>query len=198
MTRFGATSAALALSLAVSGAAFGQAQQQGSDAGMFINQMAIAGMAEVQLGMMASERAANADVKAFGQMMVTDHTKANNELKDVASKMKVELPKKLDAKHQELVDRLSKLNGAAFDREYMNAMVPGHEEVASQLRTWAGNRLTSNAPGGAGKPAPAGSSTVGTSGSADSTAAVRQWASKTLPTVQHHLEEARALQSKVK
>jgi predicted outer membrane protein len=97
--------------------------------------MAIAGMAEVQLGKLASDRAADADVKAFGQMMVTDHTKASGELLQLASGAGVQPPKQLDAKHQQLVDKLSKLRGAEFDREYVSAMVMGHEEVVAMLRS---------------------------------------------------------------
>src|SRR5688572_11197129 len=69
-----------------SGAAGNPAQRPGdhaaagrSDSQGFVNDMAIAGMAEVELGRMAADRAASADVKAFGQMMVTDHSKANDE-----------------------------------------------------------------------------------------------------------------------
>jgi len=96
--------------------------------------MTIANLAEVQLGKMASEKASNSDVKAFGQMMVQDHTQANNELKQIASQLKVQPTTQLDQKHKDLSDKLSKLNGAAFDREYINAMVMGHEEVLGKLR----------------------------------------------------------------
>jgi putative membrane protein len=194
MRRIVSTSAAVALALAVSGTAYAQAQKAPTDAKAFMNEMAIAGMAEIQLGKMASERAASGDVKAFGQMMVKDHTKAATELEQVASKMNVQLPKQLDQKHRELADRLSKLQGATFDREYMSAMATGHQEVVAKVRPWAGNRLTSNTPPSAiGANAP-----VGTSGNAPGEPAVREWAAKTLPVVQHHLEEAQSLQGKVK
>ena len=115
--------------------------------------MTIAGLAEVQLGKMATERAANADVKAFGQMMVKDHTQANNELKQLASQLKVQTPTELDQKHKELVDKLSKLQGSEFDREYMNAMVQGHQEVLGKLRARAETTLP--APGAAAGEHPA-------------------------------------------
>ena len=158
-----------------------------TNAQTFVNEMAIAGMAEVELGNMASQRAQNADVKAFGQMMVKDHTRANTELIQIAKQMNVTPPKQLDTKHRELVDRLSKLKGAEFDREYMNAMVPGHEEVAAKLKTMAGEVSTSTATG-------RGAQSVGTSGS---DAALKQWASQALPTVQQHLERAKQIQQKV-
>jgi len=121
--------------------------------------MAVAGMAEVQLGQLASERASDAEVKAFGQMMVTDHSRANDELKQVASQLNVTLPTQLDSKHRDLAERLSKLRGADFDRQYMNAMVQGHQEVAAKLRTRAGNTGSASAGQGAGEHA--GASTAG-------------------------------------
>src|SRR6185436_8447169 len=116
-----------------------------SDSRSFIDEMAVVGMAEVQLGRMAAERASDSGVKAFGQMMVTDHTQAGNELKQVASQMGVSLPTQIDAKHRALADKLSKLQGSAFDREYINAMVEGHQEVAGKLRARTGGRSTSTA-----------------------------------------------------
>jgi putative membrane protein len=157
----------------------------------FINTMAIAGMAEVQLGKIAAERGHDPDVKAFGQMMVTDHTKADEQLKQVASQAGVQLPTQLDEKHQELADRLMKLQGDAFDREYMKAMVEGHDDVHEQLLRQAGwtgrsTRNDSSVP-----------SAVGTSGSTSGDSGVRQWAMKALPVVQQHLQRAREIREKV-
>jgi predicted outer membrane protein len=90
---------------------------------------------------------------------------------------------------------LSKLQGAEFDREYVTAMVHGHEEVVAKLRTRTGSRLTSTAPTPADRPA--GAAAVGTTGTPATEQAVTQWATKTLPTVQQHLERARDLQKKV-
>jgi predicted outer membrane protein len=190
------------------------AQAGRSDSRTFISEMAIAGMAEVQLGKLATEKAANADVKAFGQMMVKDHSQANDELKQVASKLNVQLPAQLDEKHRDLAERLSKLQGAEFDREYINAMVEGHQEVAGKLRTRAGNQQTSNAPstgnraGSGGASGAAGTQTTGSSSAGANSQAVgtsggneeqalTQWAAKTLPAVQQHLERARELDQKL-
>jgi putative membrane protein len=188
-----------------------------TDTREFINDMAIAGLAEVQLGKLAAERAQDADVKAFGQMMVKDHTDANDELKQAAASSGVQLPTQLDEKHRELADRLMKLQGEEFDREYTKAMVEGHEEVADQLLRQAGWIGTSTRNGST-----AGTSATGTSGTAASgatsgaTAAtgtasnssggsgagsadtnVRMWAMKTLPVVQQHLQRAREIHEKV-
>ena len=196
----------------------GAGQSQGaasSEAGEFINHMAIAGLAEVQLGEMASKQASSPEVKAFGQMMVKDHSQANKELARVASQLNVQLPTDLDEKHNSLKTKLSNLQGAEFDREYMNAMVEGHQEVASQLRAHAGNRMTSKSPAagagaptgepganpgsqGTSKPSTSGPEAMGTTGGNPGEAQLTQWASKTLPTVQKHLERARQLQQKAK
>ena len=101
--------------------------------------------------------------------------------------MNLTLPKQLDQKHRDLVEQLSKLRGAAFDREYMNAMVPGHEEVAAKLRAKTGMPATPDARG---------SQSVGTSGARGDQ--LTQWAAKSLPTVQHHLEEAKEIQQKAR
>jgi predicted outer membrane protein len=184
------------------------------DAGTFIEEMTIAGMTEVELGKMASERASNADVKAFGQMMVKDHSAAGKELAQVASQMQVKQPSQLDEKHKALSAKLSKLQGAEFDREYMAAMVKGHEEVAAKVRAFTGgSRTTSTSPAGSDRAAagaagaagtqasgsrPAGSDAVGTTGSGRGEQALNQWAMKTLPRVEQHLERARDVHGKVK
>ena len=156
-----------------------------SDDHAFVEKMAQANIAEVKLGQLAAERAANAQVKQFGRRMATDHEKANGELKQIASKMAVQMPAETDAKHQELYNRLSKLKGAEFDREYMKAMVDGHQEVAQELE-----RRSDDA-----KP---GDRSVGTSGDASqSQASLNAWASKTLPDVRQHLDQAKQIESKV-
>jgi putative membrane protein len=165
--------------------------------------MSVAGLAEVQLGQMAAKQAQSADVKAFGQMMVKDHTQANKELSQIASKMKIKPASELDQKHKDLAGKLSKLQGAEFDREYMNAMVEGHQEVLSKLSSRAGSSKSST-QAGAGKPpspTPSESSkpgTVGTSGGGSDEQALDRWAAKTQPVVQKHLDRAKELQAKAK
>lgn len=150
------------------------------DAREFVNRMGAAGLAEVALGKLASERAMDADVKAFAQMMVRDHSRADDELSKIASQLNIQMPTQLDPVHRELVDRLSKLKGE-FDREYMAAMVKGHEDVAGLLRSFTS----------ADRP-------IGTSGRARGEQALMEWAMKTMPTVERHLERARQIQQKLK
>ena len=66
-------------------------------------------------------------------MMATDYSKANSELQAIASKNGVTLPSKLDAAHQEKVDKISNLSGEQFDKTYVSEMVKDHEKVAGEF-----------------------------------------------------------------
>jgi putative membrane protein len=95
---------------------------------MFMKKAAMGGMTEVALGKVAAQNGGSQDVKDFGNQMVTDHTKINDNLKEVAGKMGVEIPDTLDTMHQAMVDRMSKLSGADFDKAYVKNMVKDHEK----------------------------------------------------------------------
>ena len=88
----------------------------------------------MELGQLATEKAASPDVKQFGQRMVDDHTKANDQLKQVASDEGLTVPDKLDAKDAATKARLEKLSGKAFDRAYMHDMVLDHTKDVSDFR----------------------------------------------------------------
>lgn len=92
----------------------------------FVMSAAHGGMLEVQLGEVAEKNASHADVKAFGKHMVTDHSKANDQLKQLAKAKEVVLADKLPKRQQETYDKLSKLTGKEFDKEYMKLMVEDH------------------------------------------------------------------------
>lgn len=100
----------------------------------FVMKAAQGGMAEVNLGKLAAEKASRPDVKEFGNMMVEDHTKANDQLKSVANQKSLPIPTDVGAKHQALYDRLSKLSGPAFDKAYVKAMVKDHHEDVGDFR----------------------------------------------------------------
>ena len=135
----------------------------------FVKEAAVGGMAEVELGNLAKEKAASNDVKQFGDRMVTDHSKAGDELKAWAQQKNVTLPDKLDPRHQALRDRLARLSGAAFDRAYMREMVTDHQhDVAAFTRE----------------------------SKTEKDADVKAWAGKTLPTLQEHLKLAKDTASK--
>jgi putative membrane protein len=95
----------------------------------FVIKAAQGGMTEVQLGQLAADKGTSQDVKDFGSKMVTDHGNANDELKSIASSKDITIPDKLDAKHQAVVDKMSKMSGAEFDKGYVAEMVKGHKET---------------------------------------------------------------------
>ena len=147
----------------------------------FVDDLSIAGMAEVELGRMAIERSDNDWVKQFAEMMVRDHSKAGEDLKQIAMKYAIPTPAGLDQPHQDLKTKLSNLKGADFDREYMNAMVEGHEDVVDRLQTRASEDRFGDDKG-----------TVTPERSDNAVeASINEWAATVLPTARHHLDEAR-------
>jgi putative membrane protein len=129
------------------------------------------GMAEVELGKLASERASNDAVKQFGQRMADDHGKANDELKKIAEDKGMTPPTAMDAKHKKLHDRLAKLSGSAFDRAYMDEMVKDHKVDVKEFERAAKSAKDSE---------------------------VKEFASKTLPTLQEHLKQAQSVHGQVR
>ena len=97
----------------------------------FINDAWNINSTEILLGTDAQQKAANADVKAFAKTMVTDHTKLNQELTSLAGEHGAALPKDLTKDNQQLIDRLSRLSGTDFDKQYMSAMISGHEQAVT-------------------------------------------------------------------
>ncbi|HVE57775.1 MAG TPA: DUF4142 domain-containing protein [Pyrinomonadaceae bacterium] len=135
----------------------------------FWTKAAQGGMAEVELGKLALQKAQNADVKKFAQMMVTDHTKANDELKALAAKKSVVLPTDIGS-HKSTVDDLSKLSGADFDKAYVDAMVDDHKE---DVEFFDDNTDNSDAD-------------------------IKAFTTKTLPTLKKHLEMINGIKAKMK
>ena len=101
---------------------------------MFLKEASQGGMAEVQLGQLASEKAANPQVKAFGQKMVTDHTMLNNDLKPFADRMGVPPPADVKPGDKAEMDKLNGLSGADFDKEYIAYMMKDHQEDLKEFR----------------------------------------------------------------
>ena len=172
----------------------------------FAHDLVIANMAEVELGKLAMERSANAGVKKFAQMMIDDHATAGDKLKAVASEHNVPVPTELDDKHIELRDKLTKLKGAEFDREYVAAMVDGHEAVANQLesridKTHLAESKTQEADKVAGTKVETRTdvSTVLPEKSDNVvTMSLNQWAAEAYPVVEMHLDSAKALDKSAK
>ncbi len=135
----------------------------------FIRKAGEGGLAEVELGKLAAEKGQSQDVKKFGQRMIDDHSKANDQLKQLAESKGVTLPAKLDAKDQATKDRLEKLSGEQFDRAYMNDMVKDHSKDVAEFKK---ESTTAKDP------------------------EVKSFASQTLPTLEDHLKEARSIAPK--
>lgn len=103
----------------------------------FAKDTAIDNMAEVKLGQLAINRGISADVRRFGKMMVDDHTMAQNQLADIAARLKIKLPGQLDAKSRATYTKLSRLNGRKFDEAYKAEMVRSHAKDLQVLRSAA-------------------------------------------------------------
>jgi putative membrane protein len=111
-----------------------RADKIAEDDANFLKEAAQGGMAEVELGKMAAVRGSSKQVKDFGERMQKDHTKANEELKKLASSKGVQIPTELDRKHKSASERLAKLSGDEFDREYMKVMVDDHRETLEKFQ----------------------------------------------------------------
>jgi len=127
-------------------------------------------MAEVKLGQLAQQKGSSSAVKDFGKRMERDHSKANDELKEAASKNGLTLPTDVDKSEESKYNRLSGMTGAAFDKAYARDMVTDHQKDISEFEKEARS----------GKDAD-----------------LKNFASKTLPTLQEHLKMAQDMEKSV-
>src|SRR5436190_16798387 len=93
------------------------------DSTKFATNAAQGGMAEVELGRLATQRGGHESVREFGARMVADHSRANSELKSIAAQKGIQLPTDMNSEQRSEMDKLSKMSGAEFDKEYMSAML---------------------------------------------------------------------------
>lgn len=93
----------------------------------FAHDAAAGGMMEVELGKLAQKNGLSLAVKNFGKMMVTDHSKLNNQLKDLAGKKNITLPTTVTSDQQNDIDKLTKEIGKDFDKDYVSMMVDDHK-----------------------------------------------------------------------
>jgi putative membrane protein len=128
----------------------------------FLTHAAQGGEAEVELGRLAQQKAADAQVKAFGQRMETDHSKAGSELRALIAQKGLTIPGGLPPEALPLKNRLDKLQGATFDQAYMRAMVDDHTKAVREFEMAA----KSTDPD------------------------IKAFAEKTLPTLRDHLKMA--------
>jgi putative membrane protein len=140
----------------------------------FVRSANAGGEMEVALGKLAAEKASNADVKAFGQKMVDDHGKANEELGKLAESKGVDLTKGKEKRQQKIDDKvadLSKKTGADFDKAYVDDMVEDHEKDVKEFKKQAEAAKDED---------------------------VKKWAAQTLPTLEEHLKMIKDIQAKMK
>jgi putative membrane protein len=140
------------------------------DTGWVMN-VAHDGMEEVDVGKLAVQKAQNPDVKRFAQRMVADHSKANDELKKLATTKGITLPAMSADEMKATKDRLSKLSGADFDREYMSMMVAGHDKAVAAFQEESADGSDPD---------------------------LKAFATKTLPTLLEHQTLAKATRDKLK
>lgn len=124
------------------------------------------GLAEVNLGELATDKAQSTAVQEFARMMINDHSEANDNLARIARGIDVELPEELNAEHMNTRARIAALDGTAFDIEYMHSQVADHQK-ATQLLIWE----------------------IGSGQDAE----LQQFAASTLPGVMEHLRMARSI-----
>jgi putative membrane protein len=136
----------------------------------FIRNAAEGNMVEVKLGQLAEEKAQNPGVKKFAQRMVEEHTKVNDELKQLASRENINLPTDVSRTDAQTYESLSKLSGEAFDRAYAQEMVKDHQKDVSEFKQEASSAQNPS---------------------------LKQFAQQTLPTLESHLEEARQMEQSV-
>jgi len=126
--------------------------------GNFIKKASQDGLVEVQLASLAQQKAASDDVKKFAVQMQADHEKANSDLQAIAASKHVSVASGLDQEHQEMVSELTTKSGQAFDAAYASHMVAAHKKAVALF----------------------------TSASHSSDPQIAEFASKTLPTLEHH------------
>ena len=133
----------------------------------FVKEVAISDMFELQSNKLGEERG-NAQEKTFAAMMIKDHTKTSDELKALVKSgdVKAELPTQLDSSHQNKLDKLGGYKGDDFTSEFASQQVSAHKDAVSLFERYAK---------GGDNPK------------------LKDWAGKTLPALQHHLEMAQAL-----
>jgi putative membrane protein len=161
MNRLGMAVAVAALVAAPAGAV---EQKSTGKVRPFVEEAASGGMMEVELGRHAATQASSDRVKDFGRRMVADHEEANDDLKQVAQRDSITLPATMSKHDRQEVDRLTKLHGPAFDRAYMEAMVADHEKDVATFREQSRSAEDPD---------------------------VKDFATRTLPTLESHLQMAR-------
>lgn len=139
----------------------------------FVDNAAAGGIAEIETSKLALEKSASADVKEFANKMITDHTKANEELKALAKKHDIEVPDDTTLVKQ-AKEKILDMREESFDAAYANNQVMAHKETIALFKKEAETVTDDKTPGKTD---------------------LKAFAQKMLPALQHHLEMAEKLQA---
>jgi putative membrane protein len=146
--------------------------QSSAAAKQFVEQAGVSGLSEIEMGELGAKKATNGQVKAFAKRIVTDHTKANEELLTAIKGKGLQVPSSRTSMHKATVERLQQQDaGKNFDREYMQQMIEHHKADIELFETAADDEKLD--------------------------LVLRGYAKRTLPTLREHLEEAQTIQSKL-
>jgi putative membrane protein len=175
----------------------------------FVQDVAMKNAAEIELSRLALEKATSPAVKAFAQTMIDEHGAAGDKLKSLISGQAIEWPAQLDDKHRKTADELTKNQGDDFDREYVKAMVEGHQDFTAKLESrldvqsladWktaaAGRTQTKSLPDPNTQMRDVGVRPAKSDN--EITMKINQWAADTYPVAQKHLDTARTLDNATK
>lgn len=176
----------------------------------FVHDVAIKNMATLELSRIALEKATDPDIRSFAQRMVDDHGEAGSKLKSAVSEHSIQWPAQLDDdRRSTIATQLSNTHGAEFDRDYVEALVESHQDLAAKLesrldvqsladwKTAAAARTESQAMP---EPEVAMRDVQVHPDKSDSevTMKINQWAADTYPIAQKHLDIARTLENATK
>lgn len=131
---------------------------------MFLQKAAQGNMAEIKLGQLAQQNGSNATVKQFGERMVTDHSKLNDQAKELAEKKGITLPTGVSQKDEATYQGLSAKTGNDFDKAYITGMIKDHEMDIAEFQKEAQSATDPD---------------------------IKSFASDALPTLRQHLQLAR-------
>lgn len=175
----------------------------------FVRDVATKNMAEIELSRTALTKATSANIKVFAQQLIDDHGAAAGKLKTIVAGQPLAWPSQLDDEHRETANELATKQGTDFEREYLKAIIQGHQDLAAKLesrldvqslaawKTAVAGRTKSEA-----LPQPNTEmrdvAVRPNQGGGEITSRINQWAADTYPVTQKHLDNARALENEAR
>lgn len=137
----------------------------------FVSKAVAGGMAEVELGKIAQINGNSQAVKDYGKMLETDHSDANTKLTEIATAENILIPANMTNEHLMHINDLKAKTGQDFDKSFMTMMVDDHtKDIAEFKKAATGNHNQK----------------------------IKEFAAKTLPTLQAHLKKAKKIKNNMK